>query len=1454
MIAIVGMAGRFPGATNLEKYWRNLVDGVDAVSRFPGADESNWIDPARSRRSNYVAAKGLLEDCELFDPLFFGISQREAEIMDPQQRLMLECCWEAIETAGYADFDSRQVGIVCGCHQNTYLLQNVIGRFDELKQLGESLIFQNNQLDQLATRVAYKCGFTGPSYTIQSACSTSLVAVHQACQSLLQGEADMMLAGAVCVTCPPISGYLYEPEGIMAPDGVCRPFDASANGTVFGNGVGVVVLKRLEDAVADCDTICAVIRGSAINNDGSRKVGYAAPSVVGQASVIAEALAMAGVSPSSIGLIEAHGTGTRVGDPIEFEALNEVFRTATDKIGYCALGSVKSNIGHLDVAAGMAGLIKTVLCLQRQEIPPTLHFKTPNPAIDLNSSPFYVNQTTIPWVSDDEPRRAGVSAFGVGGTNAHLVLEQPPLAEPSAIGRETTILLLSAKEPTAVSTAAKHLARTLRDRSDLNLSDISYTLAIGRRQFSFRLAVAVPTKDRLRAAEMLEAAVQSIAPLQRLAATRDVVFVFSGESGRRLDHAWRMAETEPTFARSFQECDRIIRQIAGKSLNLLRTASSSAGGDFLRPLASFAIEYALAQVWLSFGVKPVAVLGNGAGEYVAACVAGALSLSDALGLVFKLTELTATNPGNEIPHEVKELQENLISHDIISTPLDGFKGLETTSLSVEEVTDALAGVIFATPTLQFISTRAGRLLVDSDFTQVEWTNRIRAPVGLGQTLRDPSIERPVALLEIGLVHGSSKLADLCDLRDTDSFVQSSRIDKLSFEEPLAHLSESLANLWSAGVKIDWTRYFSNERRRRVALPTYSFERQRCWIEPITRAAMGTADSIPADIPRCYSPIWRRSREGLSHSVDGVVGKRTWLVLADRTPLSEQMIQSLTDSGQIVSIVYPGQSFVALSRDLYEVDPVNPKDYERLLQHLRGLTRTPTRVLHLWYWSAPSIPVDSLEAERVTNLGAPCLSALARALIDQNVVQPIRLLAAVPELHDILGNETLSPLAATIVGVCRVISQELAHCRCCVVDLGRLNNEAEVVAGVANLLTEIEGNFEEPLVARRGPYRMLPEFLPLQSPTVSTPRCRLADGGVYLITGGLGGIGRTVAMWLARSHRARLALVQRTPLPRRSEWKTILATDLESPVAQRIRAVEKMEEDGGEVLIVAADVEKEVDVVRSIRQIHERFGPINGVFHAAGIAGNRLLGSASPSDTRLVLGPKVLGTLALDRLLDESPLEFFVLFSSVNALAGGIGQASYCAGNAFLDAFAHSRQIARGKRTMSINWPAWRVIGMAAEAAPKYLENWRRESLEFGLDPQEGIALLEQLLEGEEPQIVVSKRPLREELARYIGLNSVQFTALTSGVTQSRPSLASAYVAPRSDLEGTLAAIWHEILGVEPIGIEDDFFELGGHSLIGMQIIARIKLELGVEPSVLDLFERSTIATLAQTIEELMSEK
>lgn len=886
-IAIIGMAGRFPGAKNVDEFWLNLCDGVESISSFSDEElraaavvEESWLN-----ESNYVKAGFVLDDIEMFDASFFGMLAKEAELTDPQHRLFLECAWEALENAGY---DPEQyaglAGVYAGANLSTYLLNNILSNRDLLRSLGYLPLGIGNNQDFLATRISYKLNLKGPSINVNTACSTSLVAVHSACRGLLSYECDMALAGGVSIQVPQKQGYFYQESGIFSTDAHTRAFDAKAGGTTFGNGVGIVVLKRLEDALADGDRIYAVIKGSAINNDGSAKVSYTAPSVSGQAKVIAQAQAIARFAPETITYIETHGTGTSLGDPIEIRALQEVFESQTKKKGFCAIGSVKTNVSHLNTAAGITGLIKTVLALKHQKIPASLHFEKPNPEIDFANSPFYVNTTLREWKTDGMPRRAGVSSFGIGGTNAHVVLEEVPnLKVAEEKGRKYQLLMLSAKTSSALETATANLAAHLKQHPDLNLADVAYTLQVGRKLFDYRRMLVCQNIDEAVQALTLESEEKGNKKIlipdishshHEESGNRSVVFMFSGQGVQYANMARELYQTESTFTRAIDDCCELLIPHLGIDLRTVLYPSEVGEEDAAEQLKQtyitqpvlFIIEYALAQLWMSWGVLPEAAIGHSIGEYVAATLAGVFSLENALILVATRGKLMQQLPPGAmlaVPLSEKEIElSEELSVAVINAPslcvvsgslkaVDEMQnrlmelGLDCRRLHtshafhsamlepiIEPFIAEVRKVKLKAPQIPFISNVTGTWITEMEATDPNyWGKHLRQTVrfadGIAELLKEPKR----ILLEVGPGRTLSTFARDCLEENTQTIVLSSLRHPKDRQSDIAFLLNALGRLWLAGVSVNWSEFYRHERRDRIPLPTYPFERKRYWIEP-----------------------------------------------------------------------------------------------------------------------------------------------------------------------------------------------------------------------------------------------------------------------------------------------------------------------------------------------------------------------------------------------------------------------------------------------------------------------------------------------------------------------------------------------------------------------------------------------------------------------------------------------
>jgi len=1504
-IAIIGMSGRFPGAKNIEEFWQNLRNGVESVSFFTDQElEQAGVAPAVVSDPNYVKARAVLEDVELFDASFFGFNAREAQITDPQHRLFLECAWSALENAGYNSetFDgSISVYGGTGGGTKTYLLNNIYANRELRESVGDYQIFIGNDKDFLTTRISYKLNLKGPSFTVQTACSTSLVAIVLACQSLLNYQSDMALAGGISIMLPQKEGYLYHEGMILSPDGHCRAFDAKAKGTVGGSGVGMVVLKRLESALADGDYIHAVIKGSAINNDGSFKVGYTAPSVDGQAEVIAEALATAEVEPETITYVEAHGTGTPLGDPIEIAALTQAYSLQTQKKGFCAIGSVKTNVGHLDTAAGVTGLIKTVLALKHKLLPPSLHFETPNPKIDFANSPFYVNTKLCEWKGGSTPRRAGVSSFGIGGTNAHVILEEAPTVEPAGESRPSQLLVLSAKTSSALDTATTNLVAHLKQHPELNLADVAYTYQVGRRALGHRrILMCHDVDDAAIALETLDA--KRVLTSSQEPRERPVVFMFPGQGAQYVNMAKELYQVEPVFREQVDLCLELLlphlgldlRQVFYPNEDQIEAATQQLKQTAITQPALFVIEYALAKLWMHWGVRPFAMIGHSIGEYVAAILAGVFSLSDALALVAtrgRLIQLLPTGSMLAVPLPELEVQPllgeqlslaaiNGSSLCVVSGSTDAVaqlegklsqQGVECSRLHtshafhsqmmqpiLEEFTEQVKKVNLQPPKIPYVSNVTGTWITAKEATDPSyWTKHLRSSVlfnaGLQELLKEP--ER--VLLEVGPGRTLSTLAKRHPDKGSEQVVLSSLRHPHDQQSDVAFLLNTLAQLWLTGIQVDWSGFYAHEQRHRIPLPTYPFERQRYWIEPQKQpsAVLTPQKSLgkkPDVADWFYIPAWKQSPLPLKAKLQEQ--KFCWLVFIDACGLGDQIVKRLEQEGQDVITVMVSEQFSKLSDHGYTINPRQRDDYDALLEELCALDKNPKTIAHFWNVTPNEKTQSRIDFfEKSQEFGFYSLLFLAQALGSQNTTDSLQIVVVSNNIQQVTGVEVLCPEKATVLGPCKVIPQEYPHITCRSIDVVLPDSGTEEQQKLIDqLIAELSAKTSDNIVALRDEHRQVQTFESVRLDRAVEGTTRLREGGVYLITGGLGGIGLVLAEYLAQTVQAKLILVGRKALPNRNEWLQWLAThDQQDGVSRKIRKVQALEKLGASVLFASADVANLEQMLSVKTQAEQKFGVIHGVIHAAGIAGGGVIQLKTPEIAASVLEPKVKGTLVLDLLFKDVQLDFLALTSSINSILGEFGQVDYCAANIFLDAEAHYNQKRRGRFTFSINWDAWREVGMAVNTAvPTELIQRRQESLEKGISSKEGVDAFSRILGNSLPQVVVSTQdiPTRIEHA-FTASSAIEELekSLLPKPTYSRPELKNAYIVPKNDIEQKIANIWQESLGIAQVGIHDNFFELGGDSLVAVSLFAQVKKIFTKNLPLVTIFQAPTVEQLASII-------
>jgi acyl transferase domain-containing protein/ubiquinone/menaquinone biosynthesis C-methylase UbiE len=1475
-IAIIGMAGRFPGARDTGEYWTNLANGVESIAILSQEEMRDaGVPEAISKLPGYVNASPVLDGVDKFDAQFFGFSARDAALTDPQHRVFLETAWEALEDAGYdPDRYPGDVGVFGGCELSSYLY-HLYQNLESLKYIDGMQLMVTNDKDHLCTQVSYRMNLRGPSVAVQTTCSTSLVAVALACESLHHRRCDIALAGGVTVKVPQRGGYFYTAGSILSPDGHCRPFDAKAQGTIVGSGSGIVVLKRLKDAVAEADNIRAVILGVGINNDGNDKVGYTAPSTRGQAAAIRAAHRSAGISADSVGYVEAHGTGTILGDPIEVSALTEVFRESTEKRGYCGIGSAKSNFGHLSCAAGVAGLIKAVLALEHEAIPPTVHYTAPNPAIDLLSSPFYVTTSLTGWDRNGGPRRAGVSSFGVGGTNAHVVIEEGPAPPSLRKSRGHQVFTISARSEAALEEASKRLARHLLNQSGIDLADAAFTLHVGRRVFKWRRAIVAGSDERERLAQALEqseASGATAAPNDRA-----VVFMFPGQGAQYPGMAAGLYQTEPVVRRAIDRCAGLLKPSLGADLKKLIFPSRRDRGEAAEALrntkwaqpALFTVGYALAELWTSWGIKPSAMIGHSVGEYVAATLAGVMTLEDALSIIALRGRLISELPRGSMfavmgsPETLLRCVTDGISVAAINAPgftvLSGPSGamarleqeLARERIAVRrlhtshafhssmmdpilpEFEDAVARLLLTKPQKPFVSTLTGRWAGEDVVEPSYWSRQLRSPVLFAEAIRTlispgSAAGKDPIWLEAG---PGTTLSTFAREVAKEKGVAATCLPSLQGADARRPDSEeiltTLGQLWAKGVEVDWHGFHGGERRCRVSLPTYPFERQSYWV-----GANPAAQREEARDPYnwFYRSVWREEALKSPRSDGALTGKRV-LVLDQPTSPGAAIAAHLREIGCEVVVVRPAETYARVHEHEYTLDLSDDTGFRDLAAAVcSGAERLGAVVDCFSAVGVDASVPTSLDSAAKTSLWAPM--RLAHAVSRQTTVRPLPYLILASGTAHVSETDVLDPNRALSSGIARVIPQEYPGLRVCHIDV---DNGEEVPAIIA---AELAAGVPEPALAVRGARRFVEAFdpVPLRQ---SKPPLNLPHSPVVMITGGLGHMGLHLAEALFSRIRAKLVLVARTSLPAPETW----AAQLQEPdIAPQQKAIlqrlQKMRAERDDIMVLTADLNDAGQVQAAVNAALARFGVIDMVIHGTARIDAAAFGTVSQTDMRVIeaqFSPKLRGLSNTMEAMRGHPPARWVLHSSISSVLGGLALGAYAAANAVLDAIA----LQQGITWLSIDWDAW---DNAAEA--------QNTTLPSAIIPREGSEVLLRLLGNWESSRVLVGINFGERLKAWVQHSDAAPKEEKATMERHpRPNLTTTLVEPRTETESILAGIWGSQLGLQVVGVHDRFFDLGGHSLLAAQIAAEICDRFQIELPVLNLFQAPTVAELAVLVDQ-----
>jgi acyl transferase domain-containing protein/thioesterase domain-containing protein/acyl carrier protein len=1511
-IAMVGIGCRFPGADGPGAFWTLLTGGTNAVGDVPADrwDNDAYYDPTPGTPGKmYTRKGGFLDRVDLFDADFFGISPREAARMDPQQRLVLEVAWEALEHANIAPdtLGGSSTGVFMGISANDYArLQNCD------PNLIDAYAGTGNAHSLAANRLSYFLDLRGPSIAVDTACSSSLVAVHQAVRSLRAGECALALAGGVNVILSPETQMIFSHARMMSPDGRCKTFDASADGYVRGEGCGVVVLKGLSDAQADGNRIYAVLRGSAVNHDG-RSNGLTAPNGLAQQAVIRLALANAGLAPADIDYVEAHGTGTALGDPIEVDSLKAVLLECRDANRKLLLGSAKTNIGHLESAAGVAGLIKTALMLHHGAIVPHLHLNETNPLIDLDGTPIEIPTTGRTWGPGAEPHRAGVSSFGFGGANAHVILEEAPalasVCAKSGVERPQHVLTLSAHSEPSLKGLARRYSAALTDTARDNLADVCFTANTARATFEHRLAVsgvtATDIAGLLKIFEAGEASERIATGSVRPGVRPKLAFLFTGQGSQYVGMGRTLYETQPVFREALDRCDAILRDL--RETPLLSVLYPEEGAEsvinetsYTQP-ALFAIEYALAELWRSWGIEPDAVMGHSVGEYVAACVAGVFDLEDGLRLVAERARLMGALPEGgamvavlteyetvaaalgEYADRVSIAAVNGPKNTVISGDADAVDAIvqtfEAQKVSCKRLTvshafhsplmdpmldefEAAARAIqYRAPRIPVVSNLTGRLVTESDvFDAPYWRAHLRQAVQFDGGIRALHEAGYSLFLESGPAPVLSGMGVRCLPRGAATWLPSLSKGK----DDWAVVLGSVQKLYVSGVAVDWRGFDAPYGRTRVDLPTYPFERERHWLDISELRATRSTVLVPAAVAEAtnkrlaslnghsdwlYQLRWIEQPRTATNTTSTAL---RCLVFVDERGAGEALAQRLESEGHACVRVARGDSYRWVDASHAEVNSEQPADYEALLRDFADAT---DRVIHCWSLDTAGEMSDAT-LDQAQGLG--CRSALhvAKALYAQRGHANGRPTASralwlvTSGAQYVAESDTVrAPMQAPMWGFGRCLAIEHADLWGGMIDVGAV----EPSECVGPLYDEIVMPGEDDQIALHSGTRRVARLQKAASvvdqphPTPFPEGFLCRRDGAYLITGGLGGLGLEVARWLADRGAEELIILSRTAVPPRDEWDSVEAG---SPLALRISALNSLETRGVKLHVAAVDVANDDELERFIDTYRSEGGvPIRGVVHAAGVLEDHAVMQLDSDALNRVLRPKVNGSWHLHHAFNgggQDQLDFFILFSSAASILGSPGQANYAAGNAFMDSLAHYRR-AKGQPALSINWGPWAEVGMAANA--QLGERLAQAGIQ-SIPPSDGLAVLESLVVSAPAQVGVmntdweligSRMPKLCHASALSELIPLQVSpATTKHVTPTTPSTRP------EELEIYLRRELAKVLyrAEETIPLDRNFIELGLDSIMMMEVMNSIERDLGLKLFPKEVFDRPTIQDLA----------
>ncbi len=1494
-IAIIGMSCRFPDADTVDAYWNNIISGHESIQDFTDEDiRSSNFNRQRHESENLIKTGVLLNGIKNFDADFFEMTPREAELLDPQQRLLMECVQHALDDAGYGNSDNdNRTGVYVTVSDSRYLVERLIENPSMLSTYGDLSLRLASSKDWVATRVAYKLNLKGPAVNINTACSSGLTAIHAACQSIRNGESKMAVAGGASILLFEPEAGVYEEGGILSADGRCRAFDCDAAGTRTGSGVGVVLLKSLSDAISDRDHIYAVIKGSAVNNDGNQKISFTSPSMFGQAAVVEAAIANAGIEPERISYIETHGTGTRIGDPVEIAGLNLAFKNVKKK-NSCALGSVKPNIGHLDITAGIAGLMKVALMLNHKMLPPMVHFSKPNPLIDFEQGPFYINKERRVWEKQTLPLIAGVSSFGFGGTNAHAILEEAPeINTVKSMASEGELILLSARSASLLELEKKQLLEALNNHADMQFADIAYTLQVGRKHYSHRCAIVAKDINELKM--KIHQAPFSFSGKKESKGT--VIFLFPGQGSQYIGMGKSLYQANVNFKRHLDQCAQIISSFS--QFNLIEYLSEQdASRDFsivndtyiAQPII-FSIEYALARTLMEFGVVPTLTMGHSLGQYVSACLAEVFSLQDALLIVMErgriMQEMDAgrmLSIAHNINDVLKDIKVSNCSLAAVNSPQQCVAaGTEEQISSLKQVLDergisslllnashafhshlmepaldsfrkVLQRVSFNAPSLPFLTNRDGEFASEDVANAEFWVRHIREAVAFDAGFDALENIEDCIFIEVGAGSALGKFAIQCGA-SKDNTLRSFASKEKSNET--AEFIELLGALWSRGESIDWSQYNLNRDVGRVSLPGVVFDKTPHWIESVSVPAPMKIQNKPSEVERVkdwlYEPVWNAKsfssrNENFKPDYSKLFSEQECcLIFSDQGGVCNQLIASLRAAGVTVYVVsvYPESYVGDFTFSVEDAD-----GYIEVLEYIKSKGKHPKYIIHSLNITGQFDQIEFNPSLLEPNLFS--VLSLTQAIEKTSTEHTITLVLLSNFANFFMQGDIVHPAKGTLPAIADTISKECLNINAMSIDIGQ--NVSLTKAMQAKLEYEIfSKNYRTARLLHAGVtfhrgYKKIIQSTDAQKNTF------FSNQSIYLITGGFGGIGRAVAEKIATEVSAHIIFLARTEMPPEDNWnKWLDEFGHEDSTSQKIIYLQSLKKLGTQVTVFCVDVGDRNKVRYALERIENEIGSIYAVIHAAGVPGGGIMAIKERGNIEKVIGPKIYGTNILIEEIKNSitPPHFFIQCSSVSSIKASAGQYEYCAANAYQDAIGWAHNGDQSTRFITINWDAWAEQGMAFNAFNSYAHNGDyRSRMSKAIKTSEGIDIFCKAVNSDYPQVIVSLTPLSDYVDEIF--NDEILDSSSSSILSAQ--MENADSADEEGIQQRLKEIYQRLIGIDQVSVNDDFFELGGDSLLLIKLLGEINQLWGIRMPIKEAYENPTVEKLTFFISHINSLK